>query len=241
MRQPEGATVSVRPRESLDEISTAWENAPLDMFASAAPWRTFRWHRGQKHYSGTYWSSTEQGHVVYESRLELTRLLFADFDVGVRRIVTQPFLLRATVERRERKHVPDYMLLSQDGPIVVDVKPHARLASPKIGFTLAWTRRLVERGWCYEVWSEPPAPELGNLRFLAGFRNQKCFSPTLLDELRRDDLSGRTPSDACTGHSGWPEPIVRSAILRLVWTHHLAIDLAQPLRPTSILRNGSRA
>jgi hypothetical protein len=51
--------------------------------------------------------------------------------------------------------------LSEDGPIVVDVKPRARLACPKTIFTLAWTRRLVEqRGWRCEMWSEPPELEL---------------------------------------------------------------------------------
>jgi hypothetical protein len=30
------------------------------------------------------------GHVVYESRLELARLIFADFDRSVHRIVAQP-------------------------------------------------------------------------------------------------------------------------------------------------------
>jgi hypothetical protein len=36
-------------------------------------------------------------HVIYESRLELARLLFADFDESVRHIVAQPFLLKAYV------------------------------------------------------------------------------------------------------------------------------------------------
>ncbi len=243
MVQPGCATVSVRSQDSFEENSTEWERAPLDAFAGAAPWRTFRWYRGQKHYSGTYWSSTEQRHVIYESRLELTRLLFADFDVKVRRIVAQPFLLRATVNRQARKHVPDYLLLTDDGPIVVDVKPHARLANPKISFTLDWTRRLVEqRGWRYELWSEPPEPELASIRFLAGFRNETCFSPTLLDELRRrDDLPGRTLGEACTSYAGWSKPVVRSAILHLVWSDYLAIEMARPLRQTSILKKGSRS
>jgi hypothetical protein len=30
--------------------------------------------------SGVYWSATTGGHVIYESRLELARLLLADFD-----------------------------------------------------------------------------------------------------------------------------------------------------------------
>ena len=50
--RPGCATVSVRFQDSLDEISTEWEHAPLDILIAAAPWRTSRWHRGQKHYSG---------------------------------------------------------------------------------------------------------------------------------------------------------------------------------------------
>jgi hypothetical protein len=39
--------------------------------------------RGQSHLPGLYWSVTTGGHVVYESRLELARLLVADFDAEV--------------------------------------------------------------------------------------------------------------------------------------------------------------
>ena len=42
---------------------------------------------------GSKWSATEGRHVIYESRLELARLLFADFDRSVHRICAQPFLL----------------------------------------------------------------------------------------------------------------------------------------------------
>ena len=138
-----------------------WDRAPLELISNAAPWRTFRWRHGQKHYSGTYWSATERAHVIYESRLELARLLFADFDPAVTRIIAQPFMIRALIEKRARRHVPDYLLLTDDGPVVVDVKPRSQLDEPKVKFTLDWTRTFVERrGWRYEVWSEPPATEL---------------------------------------------------------------------------------
>ena len=42
---------------------------------------------------GSNWSATEGRHVIYESRLELARLLFADFDRSVHRICAPPFLL----------------------------------------------------------------------------------------------------------------------------------------------------
>ena len=48
---------------------------------------------GQRHYSGSYGSSTMSAHVIYESRLELARLLMADFDNSVNHIVAQPFML----------------------------------------------------------------------------------------------------------------------------------------------------
>lgn len=102
--------------------------------------RTIRWHDGQRHFSGTYWSATERGHVIYESRLELARLLFADFDGSVNRILAQPFLLKAGLKAGVRRHVPDFLLLSDAGPTVVDVKPLRLLSKPEVSATLAWTR-----------------------------------------------------------------------------------------------------
>lgn len=71
----------------------------------------------------------------------------------------------------DRKHIPDYLLIIDQGPTVVDVKPAHRLSKPEVAVTFAWTRAALERrGWIYEVWSEPNEIELQNLRFLAGFR-----------------------------------------------------------------------
>jgi hypothetical protein len=47
-------------------------------------------------------------HVIYESRLELARLLLADADPEVVGIAAQPFLLIEGVEVKPRRHVPDF-------------------------------------------------------------------------------------------------------------------------------------
>lgn len=87
--------------------------------------------------------------------------MFADFDTSVKHIIAQPFLLSAQVEAAVRRHVPDFLLLSDTGPTVVDVKPRLQLSKPKVSFTLAWAKDLVEQhGWRYEVWSEPPETEV---------------------------------------------------------------------------------
>ncbi len=122
----ESATICFRAVSGEVQGPRPWGEVSAEALAAAAPWRTFRWHHGQRHYSGTYWSATEHGHVIYESRLELARLMFADFDIGVRHIVAQPFLLRACVDGVARRHIPDYLLVTGDGPVVVDVKPRAR-------------------------------------------------------------------------------------------------------------------
>ncbi|GAA1159747.1 TnsA-like heteromeric transposase endonuclease subunit [Streptomyces hebeiensis] len=233
-------TLSVRCRDGAVLEDRAWTTVSVDLLRSASPWRTFRWHKGQKHYAGTYWSATTQSHVPYESRLELARLLFADFDPSVHGIVAQPFLLKFAVEGKIRKHVPDYFLSTQRGPVVVDVKPHHRLAQGETAATFAWTRQAVEaRGWRYEVWSEPPAELLENIRFLAGFRRGWLFAPGLLDELRRSDLDGAPLEAASQCVPGPPAPCVRAAIHHLLWTHELHADLAELLRPSTVLRRSA--
>ncbi|WP_248870937.1 TnsA-like heteromeric transposase endonuclease subunit [Streptomyces sp. HNA39] len=214
-----------------------WDSVPTSLLEAALPWRTFRWHKGQKHYSGTYWSSTVCDHVIYESRLELGRLLLADFDHSVRGIVAQPFLLKTVLEGKTRKHIPDYLLVTDEVPLVVDVKPIHQLAKPEVAFTFDWTRRLVEsRGWKYEVWSEHPAVELENIRFLAGYRRDWLFSGEVLEELCGVHLDGLPFGQAVSCLPGRPEPQVRSAIHHLLWTQRLVTDLGRPLSPSHTLR-----
>jgi len=238
---PSNARVFLRNADTFKEHAIDWAFAPGNLLAHAAPWRTFRWHLDQRHYSGTYWSSTNRGHVIYESRLELARLMLADFDPTVTRIVAQPFLLTTVVNRRQRKHIPDFLLITNDVPAVIDVKPFWQLEKPKVRFTLDWTRKLVEsRGWRYGVWSEAPAVELQNIRFLAGYRNPGLFDPALLRELREMNLDGQTLGEAFDAPASRPPALVRSAVLHLVWNSELAVDISTNLTRSSILQKGPK-
>ena len=209
-----------------------WVSVPAGVLAAAAPWRVFRWYQGQQHYSGTYWSCTQRDHVIHESRLELAVLLLADFDRSVRGILAQPFLVRAEVGGASRRHIPDYLLLTGSGPVVVDVKPRRRLARPEVAATFGWTRTLVEeRGWRYEVRCEPPPERLENVRFLAGYRREWLFDPGLLARLRAAGLEGASLGEACR----WPGPLARGgaapAVVRAL--HHRSGPAAEPLTPAA--------
>jgi len=233
---PELVRVSVREEDGSSKDGLEWSRVSAERLTSAAPWRTFRWHHGQQHFPGFYWSATMSGHVIYESRLELARLLYADFDPAVKSVAAQPFLLTAQVGGQERRHVPDFLLMTGTGPVVVDVKPRSRLAKEKVAFSLAWCRAAVEdRGWEYEVWSEPPEAELANIRMLAGYRRAWLFDPAILAALASADLDGTQMRDVPAAVTGWPRRLVWAHMLHLLWTRAYRTDLTTVLSGAHVL------
>jgi hypothetical protein len=204
--------------------------------AAGRPWRTFRWHRGQAHFSGWYWAATTRRHVVYESRLELARLLLADFDPSVVAIAAQPFHLTASVDGKERNHVPDFLLLDGDGAVsVVNVKPAARLADPKVAEALGWAGVVfAERGWRHEIWIGASAVQLSNVRFLAAYRDPARLDPALVSAVT-GALAG--PVRLCEIERAWPQrgADARAAVLHLLWRGVVQADLSVPLSAEMVL------
>ncbi|MFI9078380.1 TnsA-like heteromeric transposase endonuclease subunit [Streptomyces sioyaensis] len=241
MRQVVGdVSVCLRQQNGLIEEKRWSPQLHVDGFRTVAPWRTFRWWHGQTHYSGTFWSSTMRGHLIYESRLELTRLLYADFDREVTAIFAQPFLLTADVSRKTCRHIPDFLVLRDgDVPLVVDVKPRHLLNRPKVAFSFGWTREVVEsRGWEFQVWCEPPDVELMNVRFLAGYRRNWLFDSDLIAEICGADLDGATLGDAFRAFPHHGAERVRATVLHLLWRQHFSTDLTTPLSTKHRLRTG---
>jgi len=233
---PRQVRVSVREDDGSSRDGLEWSRVSAERLASAVPWRTFRWYHGQQHFPGAYWSATMSDHVIYESRLELARLLYADFDPAVRSVSAQPFLLTAQVGGKERRHVPDFLLLTGGGPVVVDVKPRSRLAKQDVAFTLAWCRAAVEgRGWEYEVWSEPPEAELANISMLAGYRRAWLFDAALIGALTGADLDGARLRDVPAAVTGWPRRLVWAHLMHLLWTRAYRTDLATVLSGGHVL------
>lgn len=83
----------------------------VDDVVAGLPVREFRSYKGRQHYSGWCWSATPTRLVVYESRLELARIMLADFDRSVTGITAQPFLLTGIDQGRTRRHGPDLLLV----------------------------------------------------------------------------------------------------------------------------------
>jgi hypothetical protein len=235
------AAIAYRPAAGEQRCVPAGDVSPAALFR-AAPWRTFRWYFGQRHYSGSYWSATERDHVIYESRLELANLILADFDPTVHHIVAQPFQLTANVDGEERRHILDYLWGSDEGPVVVDVVRAERMTNPRIVRLCAWTKEIVESlGWSYLVLNEPAAVRIANVRFLAGYRREWLVNQDLLADLlcRRADLVGRSIGEAEELIEGHPRAFVRPALLSMLWRHEFEVNLDVPFERSTVLESGS--
>lgn len=211
----DSAAIAYRPAVGDERCHSALKVSAASLFR-AKPWRTFRWYYGQRHYSGTYWATTERDHVICESRLELANLILADFDPTVRHVVAQPFKLTADVDDHHRWHVPDYLFDTESGPVVIDVVRAGRMDHPRIVRLCRWTKLVVESlGWSYKIVNEPDIVRMGNVRFLAGYRREWLINQDISSELRcrRDELVGLPILQAEAVIAGRPKPFVRPALL----------------------------
>jgi hypothetical protein len=205
---------------------------PVDEVLAGLPVREFRWYRGRRHYSGWYWAVTTGGHVVYESRLELARIMLADRDPDVVAMAAQPVWLGGMDDGRVRRHVPDLLLSHSGGGLTfVDVKAASRLADERVVAQFAWMRRVCDRfGFGFEVWSGVDSVMLENVRFLAGYRAAVLIREDLLDAVlaaAREPVPLAQVERAAAGDIDriWVRPVV----LHLLWRGLLEADLCRPL------------
>lgn len=224
----------------LARLDGRMANAPLSAalaslaLESALPVRAFFSWPGKRNYEGMWWSSTVRSHVGFESLLERDFLLSADYDRDVVGVASQPFaLLWPRGTEGSRGHVPDFFVRLRDGTgRVIDVKPAGRVRSADRQFSL--TREACEAaGWDYEVFTGMAEPRASNLRWLAGYRQDR-FAP---DGTAAAVMVGSfTPEISLAGGVrraarmlGADEGIVRAHVLHLLFTGALAVDLDAPL------------
>jgi hypothetical protein len=231
--------IAVRYRSGTGaEVVSTLDRVVVDEVAGGVPVREFRWYKGRRHYSGWYWASKMRRMVVYESRLELARIMLADFDPMVVTIAAQPLQLNGSDGARTRRHVPDLLLVDRVGGVtVVDVKaPHKR-DDPQVRALMAWTRDVVGlRGWGFEEWYGAPRQVLANVCFLAGYRRDTVVDQSLVPEVCAAVGAGSTIVDVERSLAVRDAARVRPVVLHLVWRGVLVTDLGAPLGGLSVVR-----
>ncbi|MER7468867.1 TnsA-like heteromeric transposase endonuclease subunit [Streptomyces sp. NPDC097981] len=202
-------------------------------WAGSVPMRGFTWRRDQRHRPGLeYMVSTGQLHG-FESLEEDWLLRALDFCGHVQILLSQPFRMRFEANGRWRRHTPDYLVVSDDGVFVVDVRPAELIksedeesfaAAHELSLACGW-RYVVAAGWLPHVQASldamyarrRPMSDLLNLR------------PGLLAAAEQ----GLTFGEAANESQFWP--VARAQLLNLLWQRRLGVDLSKSLTNASRL------
>lgn len=220
---------SERPRSfTLDECA----DLPIEQ---CQPVRDIPHYAGQRHTPGSYWSSTTNGHVAYESNLERCWLTMLDFHRDVVDIASQPLRIVGPVGEEWIDHVPDFFVRLRTGAgCVVDVTHPVRADVVRIVDQAALTDRCVTRaGWDYWRLFEPDEQRWQNISWLSGYRRSLGIDASLADRVltlaqrpvRIDELATFASHPA----------VVRPVAFHLMWHHRLQFDIDQPLRDTTLV------
>jgi hypothetical protein len=227
------SSVEVRYKGADRELRVSTlDRVDVDEVLAGVPVREFRWFKGRQFYSGWYWSATGERLLAYESRLELARIMLADFAPEVVGIAAQPFQLFGRDKGRVRRHVPDLLLVNAAGLVtVVDVKPASRLVLPKVREVFDWTDRLCAlRGWSFEVWSGADARLLANVAFLAGFRRSSVVRGDLIGPVLAVAALPVTVGEVERAFADKaPAKVVRPVVCHLLWCGRLTADMSLPI------------
>ena len=212
-----------------DGVSAELVSLPVER---AAPIRRFFAWPGKRNYEGCWWSSTVRAHVPFESLLEREYLMSADFDHRIVGVAAQPLaVLWPRGTRGQKSHVPDFFVRLGDGWLV-DVRHPGRVGASAVQFDL--TRRVCsEIGWQYEVFTGLDPVVERNMRWLAGYRQDRC-APTddtfaAITRCFTDPLPLHVGVHRVCRSTGASKDVALASTLHLLWLGRLSTDLSIPL------------
>ncbi|WP_405766090.1 hypothetical protein [Streptomyces sp. NBC_01538] len=149
---------------------------------ASRPARAFAWRPGQRHRPGlAFMSATGRLHG-FESLAERRVLLELDFVGGMTEVLSQPFTLKFTTCQRPVRHTPDFLALTRETALLIDVRP-SDLIKPDDALKFA-QRAARAVGWHYAVvagWRPQPWAALEALHR----RNRRRGRGAFLDEAHR--------------------------------------------------------
>lgn len=233
------STTQVSFRLNGEQHDADFRDAIAISFEHCSPVRQFPSWRGKRNYSGSYWSSTNSGHVGFESLYERTALMMLDREPSVTRISSQPMWIFWPDGSTPRSHAPDYFLRHSNGDgEIIDVRPNARI-DETAARSFEATQQLCDKvGFTYRVISELDKTLDQNLRFLSRYRDQawklpppqveiftSCRTPALSIRALTAVLSARNQESRAPG---W--------VYSLLWNAQIQADLRKPLSQDALVR-----
>jgi hypothetical protein len=196
------------------------------------PVRRFSWRTGQRHRPGlACMVSTGRLHG-FESYEEQQLLLALDFLGDVTNVVSQPMCIMFTAAGERAEHTPDFLVVTSDGTLLVDVRPATRIeeedrvrfaAAAEVALSCSW-QYMVVAGWKPQV--------MAVLDGLSAQRRPLSDPLGMQPAILRQAARGPQPFGELVATTAYPA-IGRAHALHLLWQRRLGVDLSNPLTDQS--------
>ncbi|MCO6004031.1 TnsA-like heteromeric transposase endonuclease subunit [Actinoallomurus purpureus] len=221
-------------REQREPLERAW-SVP---FEYGRPVRALRSFKGQKNFTGVWFAASVGRHVGFESWVERDQAMWLDFDREVASFASQPFVLSWAAGGHRRRHVPDYFARLVDGTgVVIDVRPDELVDTASQEQFAAMAEACEAVGWVFRRVGVLDPVMAANLRWLAGYRHERCCSPRFAGVCREVFAEPR-PLMAGAGMIGDPIAVLPT-LFHLLWRQELTTDVtSRVLGPGSVVRAG---
>lgn len=136
-----GRTRIASPVRDLDQVD----------LGRSVPVRRFTWRTDQLHRPGLEYLMATDRHHGFESHEEECLLLVSDFAARLVEALSQPFRLRFFAEGKAIQHTPDFLLVTESGLFLIDVRPADRIKEEDALKFAAAAEAALLAGWRYAV------------------------------------------------------------------------------------------
>lgn len=202
---------------------------------SSVPIRRFSWRTDQWHRPGLGYLVSTERHHGFESFEEELLLLAADFSCSLVEALAQPFRLRFRSVNGSVEHIPDYLLLTDGTPWLIDVRPSERIEpEDDIKFAAAAEVALVA-GWNYAVVAGWRDHVVGLIDTFSAGRRRLTDPLQLQEQLLRAAEDGPQPFGTLVARCSL-EAVARAHAMHLLWHRRLGLQITGPLTDASTIR-----
>ncbi len=202
---------------------------------SSVPVRRFSWRTDQWHRPGLGYLVSTERHHGFESFEEELLLLAADFSCSLVEALAQPFRLRFRSVNGSVEHIPDYLLLTDGTPWLIDVRPSERIElEDEVKFAAAAEVALVA-GWNYAVVSGWRDHVVGLIDTFSAGRRRLTDPLQLQEELLLAADDGPQPFGTLVARCSL-EAVARAHAIHLLWHRRLGLQITGPLTDASTIR-----
>ncbi|WOX16934.1 TnsA-like heteromeric transposase endonuclease subunit [Streptomyces sp. N50] len=224
-----GQTPITSPVRDLDKVD----------LRRSVPVRRFTWRTDQFHRPGLEYLMATDRHHGFESHEEERLLLVTDFAVGLVEALCQPFRLRFFAGAKSIQHTPDFLLVTESGLLLIDVRPADRIdpedalkfaATAEVALSAGWQYGVVA-GWRRHVWT--------NVDALSAERRPLPDVLATQGQLREAAAQGPLPFGELVERCRFPA-IGRAHAIHLLWYRHLGVDLSGPFGDARLVRLAPR-